>query len=43
MNCVEEEIHSLTECPLCTHDRLVFFEDIAKNNNNFLSLTDKEK
>ena len=43
MNCVEDEIHSLIECPLYITDRYEFFEEINKNNKNFYSLSNKEK
>ena len=43
MNCVEDEIHSLIECPLYKHDRDDFFNIIAKSNKNFYTLTNKEK
>jgi hypothetical protein len=42
-NCVEDEIHSLIDCPLYSSERQTFFHNILKYNTNFIHLSSKEK
>lgn len=42
-NCIEDECHFLTECPLYKEERNSFFHYVSILNKNFILLTKKDK
>ena len=43
LNCIEDELHFLIECPIYNSERQLFFQEVSLSNKNFSSLNSVNK